>query len=228
MRWLIMLGLVAAPAASAGQSEKAASESAQAPAAPAPSPHDCGGDTAVPSKATLLPGYGGGGFKIVTAIPTAQAYFDNGMQLAHAFAHKAGIAAMAESARLDPTCAMCAWGHAWAAGPTINYPVSAADRKGLAVEAEKAQSLAAKGPEKERLLADALVQRYRKGDAAFARAMDALAIRFPGDDEILVLAADAWMTLDSNANRSDHTPRETELLETVLNRSPDYTPAIHF
>jgi tetratricopeptide (TPR) repeat protein len=225
MRWPILLALLLAPAASAGQDEI---EKAATPPAAAPSAHDCGGDTAAPAKPTLLAGYGGGGFAISTTVPGAQAFFDNGMQLAHAFAHKAAIAAMAEASRLDPNCAMCAWGHAWAAGPTINYPVSRDETKALAIEAAKARRLAAHGPEKERLLADALVERYGKGNAAFAKAMDALAARYPDDDNILVLAADAWMTLDSNANRTGHTPREVALLETVLKRSPDFTPAIHF
>ena len=61
------------------------------------------------------------GFTITTANPKAQAYFNNGMQLAHAFAHKASVEAMAEAVRLDPHCAMCLWGQAWASGPTINF-----------------------------------------------------------------------------------------------------------
>jgi tetratricopeptide (TPR) repeat protein len=225
MRWAVIATLLLASAASAAQ---------QPPSAPsalpsaAPAPHDCGGDTAAPAKPQMLSGYGGGGFRIATNVPISQAWFDNGMQLGHAFAHKAAIAAMAESARLDPDCAMCAWGHAWAAGPTINYPISAGETKTLAIEAERAQRLAARGPEKEQRLTDALVQRYRKGNAAFAKAMAALAVRYPDDDEILVLAADAWMTLDSNANKTGNTMREVALLETVLKRSPDYTPAIHF
>ena len=58
--------------------------------------------------------------------------------------------------------------------------------------------------------------------------MDVLARRWPADDELQVLAADAWMTLDSHSNRFDHTGREIGLLEAVLARNPDYTPAIHF
>jgi hypothetical protein len=79
------------------------------------------GDTVAPKTPMLMPGYGGGGFKITTSVPQAQAFFDNGMQLAHAFAHKAAIEAIQEAVRLDPKCAMCLWGQAWAAGPTINF-----------------------------------------------------------------------------------------------------------
>src|ERR1700761_3860607 len=62
-----------------------------------------------PAAKVLLKGYGAGGFAITTANPEAQAYFDNGMQLAHAFAHGAATAAFKRAEALDPTCAMCVW-----------------------------------------------------------------------------------------------------------------------
>ena len=71
-------------------------------------------DMTAPKTPQLMSGYGTGGFPITTKVPLVQAFFDNGMQLAHAFAHKAAIAAMAEAVRLDPDCAMCLWGEAWA------------------------------------------------------------------------------------------------------------------
>src|SRR5438270_13122633 len=59
-------------------------------------------DTAAPKTPMIMEGYGGGGFAITTSSPRAQAFFDNGMQLAHAFAHKAATEATEEAARLDP------------------------------------------------------------------------------------------------------------------------------
>ena len=76
----------------------------------------CGDDAPVTAKTELLPGYGGGGFPVTTVSPRAQAFFDNGMQLAHAFAHRAATAAFAEAARADLNCAMCQWGEAWSWG----------------------------------------------------------------------------------------------------------------
>ena len=73
---------------------------------------DGGGEPAVAPAQKILTGYGSGGFPIHTADPGAQAFFDNGMQLGHAFAHKDSIAAFKEARRLDPSCAMCAWGEA--------------------------------------------------------------------------------------------------------------------
>ncbi|QNA85167.1 hypothetical protein G4G27_15045 [Sphingomonas sp. So64.6b] len=205
-----------------------------APAAPVTGSAMCGGDGAVPKIPTLLPGYGGGGFVVRTMVPEAQAFFDNGMQLGQAFAHKASIAAFAEAVRLDPNCAMCRWGEAWASGPTINYPIDAAAMVKLEAKVLTAERLAASGPAKERELLAALRLRYVRGggkgpgDLAFARAMDVLAERYPDDDAIATLTADAWMILTAHSDRMRYMPRSVVLLERVLKRHPDYTPAIHF
>lgn len=205
----------------------------QAPPAPPVPVHMCGDDVA-PGTGTILSGYGGGGFSITTASAKAQAFFDNGMQLGHAFAHQASISAFAEARRLDPLCAMCMWGEAWASGPTINYTIPAAAVAKLRLLADTAGRSAAAGSIKERGLIAALQRRYvdgggkGSGDIAFARAMDALARSFPDDDEIATIAADAWMIPASLGEQRANLPRAVALLETVLKRHPDYTPAIHF
>ena len=189
-------------------------------------------DHTAPKAAALMPGYGNGGFAITTAVPQAQAFFTNGMQLAPAFAHRAAVGAMAEAVRLDPACGMCLWGLALADGPTINYGKDAAERKPLRQQAKQAVKLIRKaGTLRELALAEALALRYRGGknvakhDRAFADAMRALAAQYPADDVIAVLAADAIMV----AARSDEEVAPAiPYLETVLARSPDDTPAIHF
>ncbi len=194
-------------------------------------------DMTAPKTPQIMEGYGTGGFPITTNASGAQAFFDNGMQLAHAFAHKAAIGAMAEAVRLDPTCAMCLWGQAWASGPTINYGSSEAELKPLVEMADKAAELAqTNGSERERALIHALQLRYndggggKPGDLAFAKAMGALAARYADDDEIAIMAADAWLMTKAD------TPEEWKLnaelamplLETVIKRSPNNTGAIHF
>ena len=195
-------------------------------------------DTAIPSPATaawpILKGYGTGGFPIRVADARAQALFDNGMQLGHAFAHKSAIAAFKAAELADPTCAMCAWGEAWARGPTINYPVDARTQAELAALADRAAALAKDGPEKERRLIAALQARYQDtgvkgaGDRAFAAQMDALARDHPQDNELAVLAADAWMIPAARLGNRDHLDRALELLSGALARNPDDTGAIHF
>lgn len=184
-------------------------------------------------KTVILPGYGGGGFTVRTANADAQAFFTNGMQLAHAFAHKAAIKAFGEARRLDPNCAMCAWGEAWSSGPTINYGVEEPVRKQLAETVATAEKLAADGPPLERALIAALKLRYQgtsdEGNHAFADVMAKLVDQYPQDDEIAVIAADAEMiAVPSDDWNAETMARPVALLETVLKRSPDFTPAIHF
>lgn len=205
----------------------------EVPPAPPVTVHMCGDDAASGTQ-KILPGYGDGGFKITTSNPKAQAFFNNGMQLGHAFAHKASISAFAEARRLDPLCAMCIWGEAWASGPTINYTIPAAEITKLKVLADTAERRAAVSSIKERQMIAALQRRYvngggkGSGDIAFARAMDRLSSTYPDDDEIMTIAADAWMITASLREQRANLPRAVALLESVLKRNPDYTPAIHF
>lgn len=190
----------------------------------------CGGDLSDPAeKAAILEGYGAGGFKITTKSAEAQAFFNNGMQLAHAFAHKAAIKAFQEARRLDPTCAMCAWGEAWSSGPTINYGIKPDEAKTLAAMAVSAETLAVNASVQERNLIGALKLRYvgAKGNRDFADAMDKIAAIRPADDAVATIAADAGMIAADDWN-VETMKRPVELLEGVLARNPDYAPAIHF
>lgn len=218
---------------------------ALAPSAAAQTHEDHSGHaaSAKPERAMLLQGYGVGGFAITAGSREAQAYFDNGMQLAAAFEHNAAVVAMQEAQRLDPQCAMCVWGEAWAGGPTINFGKSGHELERLRYLADKARKMArVRGTDSERALTEAMVARYdeggggryrqggKSGDLAFAQAMEAIARANPGSDPFMVMAADAWMQApapnagDYEANSAKALP----FLETVLERSPDYTPAIHF
>jgi hypothetical protein len=211
---------------------------AEAPAIPGPlcsaqaAPKTAPPET--PPAGRLLAGYGSGGFAVRTRSAEAQRYFDNGMQLGHAFAHKASVAAFRQARRLDPSCAMCAWGEAWASGPTINYTVDAAAQKRLAVLAEEASALAKDGPELERRLTAALKLRYADGggkgpgDLAFAKAMDAIAHDNPRSNELAVLAADAWMIPTYHQGGRANLDKAIALLAGALARNPKDTGAIHF
>ena len=132
---------------------------------------------------------------------------------------------------------MCLWGKAWASGPTINFGKSEDEVSELAEMADKAADLAkAHGTERERALIHALQLRYKDGgggkdgDLRFAKAMAALAGRYPDDKEIAVITADAWLMTHSDSPEDDQLNARLAmpLLEGVLKRDPDYTPAIHF
>jgi len=72
--------------------------------------------------APVLTGIGQSGFEITARSPRARAFFHQGMLLAYAFDYQEARRAFAEAVRLDPHCAMCAWGLAFVAGPSINRP----------------------------------------------------------------------------------------------------------
>ena len=195
----------------------------------------CGGDTVAARTPVILTGYGEGGFPITTTKPAAQAFFDNGMQLAHAFAHKAAIAAFKQAVAIDPTCAMCVWGEAWASGPTINYGVDAKEIAPLIAMTARAAMLAERsGTPRERALIAALALRHqdgggnKPGDTAFMKAMDTLVGQYPADNEIATIAADAALIAPWKANDPSLGWHSVALLERVLARDPDYSPAIHF
>ncbi|MGZ3256625.1 MAG: hypothetical protein ACXU68_07625 [Croceibacterium sp.] len=235
--WILALGAAAfAASASAQDAPKKPEVADHAAQMPAHS-HD---DMLKPKVPMLLTGYGVGGFAVTTSVPQAQAFFSNGMELGAAFAHSAAGAAMEHAVMLDPACAMCKWGQALVEGPTINYGKDKKERKPLFALAREAEVEAIQhGTAKERELTAALVERYRPGDplkadAAYAQAMQQVAAKFPEDKEIAVLTADAMMVDSFNAAQKggdfDHAEiaRAAALLESVLARDPNHTPAIHF
>ena len=199
-----------------------------------PAGHDHS-DKAAPKTAQLLEGYGNGGFPVTGASAPAQAYFSNGMELAAAFAHKASIVAMEEAVRLDPACALCLWGLAYTSGPTINYGKDWPERKPLYAMLVKAEALAKKtGTKRERDLIAVFRKRYTPGatparrDAVFAKDMQKLVRKYPADNTIAVLAADAIIQAMEGDNYKSEAMKAVGLLETVLARAPNDTPAIHF
>ena len=64
----------------------------------------------------------------------------------------------------------------------------------------------------------------------FAKAMAGLASQYPDDKEIAVMAADAWLMTkaDSAEEWKLNANLAMPLLEGVLKRDPNDTPAIHF
>jgi tetratricopeptide (TPR) repeat protein len=191
----------------------------------------------------LWPGLGPITYKITTANERAQAYFDQGLRLAYAFNHAEAQRAFRMAQKLDPDCAMCFWGEALVLGPNINLPMQEDAMAPAYAAAQKAKALAGNANPREQALIRALAARYGsdpKGvraplDAAYAAEMAKVATRFPDDDEIATLYAEAVMDLSPwdywKPGGREPNPQSVPVvptLERVLARNPNHPGAIHF
>jgi len=170
-----------------------------------PSPHEHGSAPA-PTAATppLFEDLGRYHRAITTTSPRAQAYFDQGLRLVYGFNHYEAQAAFREAARLDPGCAMCAWGVALTYGSNYNSPTDAERELGALTAVNQARTLAAvAATERERALIAALATRHSATpgadraalDRAYADAMREVSRRYPDDLDAATLLADALMNL---------------------------------
>lgn len=139
-------------------------------------------------------------YAVTTGEAGAQAYFDQGLRLYWAFNHAEAARSFEEAERLDPACAMCAFGHALALGPNINAPMDSAAGVAAWTAVRRAEGLAG-ASERERAIIVALRERYdparerAAADTAWARAVGVLADRYPEDLELQALHAEAIMDL---------------------------------
>jgi hypothetical protein len=180
---------------------------------------------------TRIPGMGTGGFKVDTANPEAQAWFDYGLQLSHAFYHEDAKTAMKRATAADPACALCAWGEAWVLGPTLNYGLDNDQRLAALAAADHARTLVKPGDDKALKLIAAIQARYAESktstEPAYGQAMLAIAKQWPDDHEIAVLAAHALLIPVRAGDKSGLKPA-LDLLDGVLKTRPDDTAAIHY
>jgi hypothetical protein len=178
----------------------------------------------------LLEGLGHAGVEADSGDAEARAWFSQGARLVWAFDEAEAVRAFHMAQRADPTCAMCYWGEAWARGPTINLQPRSDELTAARAAAEKAAALGAGLGPRDRALIEAMLVRTGGAGAfqseAYANAMEAATRRFPADDLVAVLAADARMS----TKRGDFRPGSfsQRLLEGVLRRNPDHGGAIHF
>ncbi|HET9582247.1 MAG TPA: tetratricopeptide repeat protein [Gemmatimonadota bacterium] len=142
-------------------------------------------------------------YEISTDNPLTQQYFDQGLRLVWAFNHAEAIRSFQEAARLDPECAMCWWGIAYAYGPNINAPMDSTSGVAAWNAVQKALELKEHAGDREDAFIDAVATRYAEVppaeraalDSAWARAMDEVAERYPDDLEAATVSADARMNL---------------------------------
>lgn len=181
-------------------------------------------------------------YDISTMVSATQQYFDQGLRLYYAFNHSEAIRAFNEAERIDPSCAMCAWGEALAWGPNINLPMDSASAVAAYAAIERARALGVHASARELDLIEALAARYTSDapadrmplDSAYARSMGELVDRYPDDDEVLVLYGEALMDLRpwdywTSVDRLEESiGRAVVLFSRVKERSPNHPGACHF
>ena len=196
---------------------------------------------AAAAKAPLHDNLGSHHTAITAATPEVQRYFNQGMTLSYAFNHAEAIRAFKQAAALDPRCAMCFWGVAYALGPNINAPITEDAAREAFAAIGQARAQAAHVTDRERAYIEALARRYAADpkaerpplDRAYADAMRAMVKQFPDDPDAATLFAQSLMdTAPWNYWTLDGQPREftnevLAALEGVLAKHPDHPGAIH-
>jgi len=190
----------------------------------------------------LFEGLGPFKWKITTDSAKAQRYFNQGLGFYHGFNHGAAIRSFQEATQLDPKCAMAHWGIALAHGPHINnMVVSPADAEVAWKELTLAQQNAEHTSPMERDLIDALGHRYANPqpqdrvplDQAYADAMREVWQKYPNDQEVGVLFAEAMMDLrpwNQWTPEGQPNPGTDEILaalDSVLKMNPQHPFANH-
>jgi tetratricopeptide (TPR) repeat protein len=224
--WIVGLALVLAAAGCSAQSEHGTMTH---------------GSPAADARPVLYDNLGSYSYRITTASPEAQRWFDQGLRLTYAFNHAEARRAFGEATRLDPSCAMCFWGLAVSEGSNYNSPTDAEREKTALAAVRQAQQHAGRARAGERALIDAVAKRHSADpgakrdalDRAYADAMRAVARQFPDDLEAATFFADSMMNLRPwNLWMPDGKPHPgteelVRTLERVLAKEPNHPGAIH-
>ena len=138
-----------------------------------------------------------------TRVPAAQQYFDQGLRLVYGFNHAEAIRSFTRATELDPACAMCWWGIAYAYGPHVNAGMDSASGVKAYEAAQKALSQSRNGSPSEQAYIRAVAARYAAVpptnraalDSAYARAMADAVRKDPNDLDAAALYAESLMDL---------------------------------
>jgi len=189
----------------------------------------------------LFEGLGADHFSITTKSKKAQAYFNQGFQLTVAFNHMEAIRSFKQALKQDPDCAMAHWGIAFALGPNYNAAFDPAVLEIVNNSLEAARRYKGDCTAKEQDLIKALSARYPSEvdehqvayEEAYAQKLRRLAEKYPADDDIHALLAEALMNLHpwdlwkKDGRPQPWTPEILSILEGILERNPEHIASIH-
>jgi Tfp pilus assembly protein PilF len=167
----------------------------------------------------------------------AQAQVDRGLLYQHSFWYRAAQRVFEDAQKSDPECAIAHWGTAlsllW--NPHVAPPASNLVEGAAALD--KGRAVAAKATQRERDYLDALGEMYKDHDKVdhrtrvqnYAKAMERLAQRYPGDDEAQILYA---LALNISASPADKTYanqlKGAAILEAIHKRQPQHPGVSHY
>lgn len=179
---------------------------------------------------------------IATKVPEAQQYFDQGLRLVYGFNQAEAIRSFTRATELDPKCAICWWGIAYAYGPHVNAGMDSASGVSAYQAAQKALSLSRNAPGWKRAYIEALATRYAAVppanrailDSAYSRSMRAVAKKYPKDLDATTLAAESMMDLrpwnywTPEGKPYPGSDEIVRMLESVIARNPEHPGACHY
>jgi hypothetical protein len=166
----------------------------------------------------------------------AQRRFDRGMRYQHSFWYRASKEIFEDVLKADAECAIAYWGIAMSLllNP-FGAPPAANLAQGLAA-LDKAKAIGAKTPRENEFIA-ALAMLYADHDKldhrtrvqSYLKAMEALAARYPQDDEAQIYYA---LALDVAASPADKTYanqlKAAAILEDIFTRKPQHPGVAHY
>ena len=196
---------------------------------------------AEPRPPVLLAGLPATTHPITTRRPEAQRYVDQGLMLVYGFNHEAAIRSFEEALRLDPDCAMCLWGVAYALGPNINRLMGPEASVRAQQKVEAALVASAQASDRERAYIEALATRYADPppndrtalNLAFSQSMRRVVQADPGDVDAATIFAESLMDLypwnywTAAGEPRAYTMEVLEVLESVMEQAPDHVGANH-
>lgn len=179
---------------------------------------------------------------IGTRVPLAQQYFDQGLRLVYGFNHAEAIRSFTRATELDPACAMCWWGIAYAYGPHVNAGMDSASGVKAYAAAQKAVSLSRSASPWQRAYIRAVAARYAAVppanraslDSAYSRGMADAVRRYPNDLDAAALYAESLMDLrpwnywTADGKPYPGTEEIVRQLERVIARNPEHPGACHY
>jgi tetratricopeptide (TPR) repeat protein len=176
--------------------------------------------------------------QVSTANPAAQELFDEGLTLVYAFSRGEAQKRFREAAAADPKLAIAWWGVALAAGPNLNYGMTAENWKTVAEALKNANALSANATPEEQRLITAVATRYPAGakepdGKKYRDAMAAVYKDYPSDDDVATLYVESVMDVDdwgydSKGKPIGKTAELSDILKTVITHNYLHPGANHY